>query len=174
MKWQGRRRSSNVTDARGKRVAAGSVGLATMINFVGRRFGLKGILVLAALGIIGWQMGLLDPAAILGGGQVQEVGYQGTPEEERLFEFVTVVLADTEDIWQQEFRRIGQTYTVPELVIYRDRYPTGCGMGDSKRALRRPFFVGPDDWVLRIPGEVLLKLGGDGRGRAKRHRDTQY
>ena len=141
MKWQGRRRSSNVTDARGKRVAAGSVGLATMINFVGRRFGLKGILVLAALGIIGWQMGLLDPAAILGGGQVQEVGYQGTPEEERLFEFVTVVLADTEDIWQQEFRRIGQTYTVPELVIYRDRYPTGCGMGDARMG---PFYCPAD------------------------------
>ena len=141
MKWQGRRRSSNVTDARGKRVAASSAGLATMINFVGRRFGLKGILVLAALGIIGWQMGLLDPAAILGGGQVQEVGYQGTPEEERLFEFVTVVLADTEDIWQQEFRRIGQTYTVPELVIYRDRYPTGCGMGDARMG---PFYCPAD------------------------------
>ena len=112
-----------------------------MINFVGRRFGLKGILVLAALGIIGWQMGLLDPAAILGGGQVQEVGYQGTPEEERLFEFVTVVLADTEDIWQQEFRRIGQTYTVPELVIYRDRYPTGCGMGDARMG---PFYCPAD------------------------------
>ena len=51
MKWQGRRRSSNVTDARGKRVAASSAGLATLLNFVGRRFGLKGILMLAALGI---------------------------------------------------------------------------------------------------------------------------
>ena len=86
MKWQGRRRSSNVTDARGKRVAAGSAGLATMLNIVGRTFGLKGILVLVALGFIGWQMGLLDPAAILGGGQVQEVGYEGSPDEERLFD----------------------------------------------------------------------------------------
>ena len=141
MKWRGRRRSSNVTDARGKRVAASSAGLATLLNVVGRTFGLKGIIALAAIGIVGWQMGLFDPAAILGGGQVREVGYQGTPEEERLFEFVTVVLADTEDIWQQEFRRIGQTYTEPELVIYRDRYPTGCGMGDARMG---PFYCPAD------------------------------
>ena len=141
MKWQGRRRSSNVTDARGKRVAASSAGLATMLNIVGRTFGLRGILVLVALGFIGWQMGLLDPAAILGGGQVQEVGYEGTPDEERLFAFVTVVLADTEDIWEQEFRRIGQTYTVPELVIYRERFPTGCGMGDARMG---PFYCPAD------------------------------
>ena len=141
MKWQGRRRSSNVTDARGKRVAASSAGLATLLNFVGRRFGLKGILVLAALGIVGWQMGLLDPASLFGGGQVREVAYEATPEEQRLFEFVTVVLADTEDIWQQEFRRIGQTYSVPELVIYRERYPTGCGMGDARMG---PFYCPAD------------------------------
>ena len=141
MKWQGRRRSSNVTDARGKRVAAGSAGLATILNIVGRTFGLRGILVLIALGFIGWQAGLLDPAAILGGGQVQEVEYQGTPEEQRLFEFVTVVLADTEDVWRAEFRRLGLQYEVPRLVIYRDRYPTGCGMGDARMG---PFYCPAD------------------------------
>ncbi len=141
MKWQGRRRSSNVTDARGKRVAAGSAGLATILNVVGRSFGIKGILVLVALGFVGWQMGLLDPAAILGGGQVQDVGYQATPEEERLFDFVTVVLADTEDIWHAEFRRLGHDYAPPELVIYRDRLPTGCGMGDARMG---PFYCPAD------------------------------
>jgi predicted metalloprotease len=79
MKWQGRRKSSNVTDARGKRVAASSAGLATLLNFVGRRFGFRGILILVALGFVAWQTGLLDPAAILGGGQVQDVSYQATP-----------------------------------------------------------------------------------------------
>ncbi len=141
MKWQGRRRSSNVTDARGKRVAARSAGLATILNVAGRTFGLKGVLVLVALGIVGWQMGLLDPAAILGGGQVQDVGYQATPEEDRLFDFVTVVLADTEDIWQAEFGRLEHEYTPPELVIYRDRFPTGCGMGDARMG---PFYCPAD------------------------------
>ena len=141
MKWQGRRKSSNVTDARGKRVAASSAGLATILNIVGRTFGMKGILVLVALGIIGWQMGLLDPAAILGGGQVQEVDYQATPEEDRLVEFVTVVLADLEDVWHAEFSRLGSDYVPPELVIYRDRFPTGCGMGDARMG---PFYCPAD------------------------------
>ena len=141
MKWRGRRRSSNVTDARGKRVAGRSAGLATVLNLVGRTFGLKGVLVLVALGIIGWQMGLLDPATILGGGQVQDIGYQASPEEDRLFEFVTVVLADTEDIWQAEFGRLGRDYAPPELVIYRDRFPTECGMGDARMG---PFYCPAD------------------------------
>jgi predicted metalloprotease len=144
MKWQGRRRSSNVTDARGKKVAAGTAGLATILNFVGRRFGIKGILILVALGFIGWQVGLLDPATILGGGQVQDVPYQASPEEERLFEFVTVVLADTEDIWSTEFRRIGLEYSVPGLVIYRSQYPTGCGMGDARMG---PFYCPADQKI---------------------------
>ena len=141
MKWQGRRKSSNVTDARGKKVAAGTAGAATILNIVGRTFGIKGILVLVALGFIGWQIGILDPATVLGGGQVQDVGYQATPEEDRLFEFVTVVLADTEDIWNTEFRRLGLEYAAPELVIYRDRFPTGCGMGDARMG---PFYCPAD------------------------------
>ena len=141
MKWQGRRQSSNVQDARGKRVAAGTAGLATVLNIVGRTFGIRGIIVIIALGFIGWQMGLIDPSALLGGGQVQDVSYEATPEEERLFEFVTVVLADTEDIWQAEFTRIGRDYAAPELVIYRERFPTGCGMGDARMG---PFYCPAD------------------------------
>ena len=141
MKWQGRRKSSNVTDARGKKVAAGAAGAATILNIVGRTFGIKGVLVLVALGFIGWQIGILDPATVLGGGQVQDVSYQATPEEDRLFEFVTVVLADTEDIWNTEFRRLGLEYAAPELVIYRERFPTGCGMGDARMG---PFYCPAD------------------------------
>lgn len=141
MKWKGRRRSSNVTDARGKRVAAGSAGLATILNLVGRRFGLKGVVVLIALGFIAWQIGLLDPATLMGGRQVQDVSYQGSPEEERLFQFVTVVLADTEDIWRAEFERVGLEYAEPELVIYRSQYPTACGMGDARMG---PFYCPAD------------------------------
>ena len=113
MKWQGRRRSSNVTDARGKKVAVRTAGMAAMLNFVGRRFGFKGILILVALGFVGWQVGLLDPAAMFGGGQVRDVAYEATPEEERLFEFVTVGLAYTEYIWIAEVNRIGQQYSPP-------------------------------------------------------------
>ena len=144
MKWQGRRRSTNVTDARGKRVAVSTAGLAAVLNFVGRNFGFKGILILVALGFIGWQVGLFDPAAILGGGQVRDVPYEATPEEQRLYEFVTVVLADTEDIWTKEFSRAGWQYSPPQLVIYSDRYSTACGMGDARMG---PFYCPADQTV---------------------------
>lgn len=142
MKWKGRRGSSNVEDARGRRVVAGGGGLATVLNLVARTFGMKGILVLFVLGFIGWQAGLLDPAALLsGGGQLQEVTYEASPEEQERFEFVRVVLADTEDVWSQEFTRIGRTYEEPQLVIYRGQHPTACGMGDARMG---PFYCPAD------------------------------
>jgi len=144
MKWQGRRSSTNVEDARGRRVAGSSGGLGSIINLIVRIFGIKGILILGVLGFIGYQMGIIDPAALLGGGQVQEVSYEATPEEEQLFQFVTVVLADTEDIWSREFDRLNLTYKEPELVIYRSQYPTGCGMGDARMG---PFYCPADQKI---------------------------
>lgn len=145
MKWKGRRGSSNVEDARGRRVAGGVAGIGTMVNLIVRMFGVKGIAVLAVLGFVGWQMGLIDPMALLGGGgQVQEVNYEPTAEEEERFQFMTVVLADTEDIWSSEFSRLGRQYTVPELVVFRDRYPTACGTGDARMG---PFYCPADQKI---------------------------
>lgn len=141
MKWKDRRSSTNVEDARGRRVGRSTAGLGGLINVVLRVFGIKGIVVLAVVGLIGWQMGLIDPAALLGGGQVQQVEYKPSAEEEELFQFVTVVLADTEDIWTREFARIGRQYQEPKLVIYRGRYPTGCGLGDARMG---PFYCPAD------------------------------
>jgi predicted metalloprotease len=141
MKWKGRRASTNVDDARGRRVARSAAGLGAIINLVTRLFGIKGIVVLLALGIVGWQLGLVDPAALISGNQVQEVGYESTPEEDELLGFVKVVLADTEDIWSREFVRIGQQYQVPELVVYRRQYPTACGTGDARMG---PFYCPAD------------------------------
>ncbi len=144
MRWKGRRSSSNVQDARGQRVSGRSaVGIGALLNVVIKMFGMKGIVVLAVLGFVGWQMGLLDPSMLSGGGggQVQQVDYQPTPEEQERFDFVTVVLADTEDIWNREFTRVGRSYQEPELVVYTDRHPTACGMGDARMG---PFYCPAD------------------------------
>ncbi len=144
MEWKGRRQSTNVDDARGRKMAAGTASIGMIIQVVLRMFGAKGLLALAAVGLIGWQMGLIDPAALLGGGgsgQVTEVEYQSTPEEEELLQFVTVVLADTEDIWTREFQRVGKQYQVPELVVFRSKYPTACGTGDARMG---PFYCPAD------------------------------
>jgi predicted metalloprotease len=144
MKWKGRRGSTNVEDARGRRVVAGAGGLGMLLNLVGRTFGMKGILVLVALGFIGWQMGLLDPAALMGGSQVQETAYEPGPEEQEQFEFVRVVLADTEDVWSHEFSRLGRQYQEPGLVVYSGQYPTACGMGDARMG---PFYCPADQKI---------------------------
>jgi len=144
MKWKGRRTSSNVEDARGRRVGRSAAGLGVLLNGVVRMFGVKGVLVLVVLGFVGWQMGLIDPMALMGGGQVQEVEYESTPQEEELLQFVKVVLADTEDIWTQEFVRIGQQYEAPELVVYRRQYPTACGTGDARMG---PFYCPADQKI---------------------------
>ena len=140
MKWKGRRGSTNVTDARGRRVTR-SAGMGAIINVVLRLFGVKGIVLLVAVGVVAWQLGLIDPAALMSGGQVQDVEFEASAEEEELLGFVTVVLADTEDIWTQEFSRIGRQYDKPELVVYRSQHPTACGMGDARMG---PFYCRAD------------------------------
>ena len=144
MKWQGRRRSTNVDDARGRRVSGRGGGAATILNLVIRMFGIKGVAVLAVLGFIGWQMGLLDPATLMGGAKVQQVDYQPTPGEEQLFGFVEVVLADTEDIWSREFNRLGRQYAEPELVVFDVEIPTACGKGDARMG---PFYCPADQKI---------------------------
>ena len=143
MRTRGRRGSSNVEDARGKRVAAG-VGAGALINFVLRRFGIKGVLVLGAVGIVAWQLGLVEPAALVGGSQVRDVAYEPSPAEQERYEFVEVVLADTEDVWSREFARLGDNYIKPQLVVYTDQYPTGCGMGDARMG---PFYCPADQKI---------------------------
>ncbi len=112
-----------------------------LLQLVGRTFGMKGVLLLVVLGFIGWQMGLLDPAALMGGGQVQERTYQPSPAQQERFEFVRVVLADTEDVWSREFERIGREYEEPGLVVFSGQYPSACGMGDSRMG---PFYCPAD------------------------------
>ena len=141
MEWKGRRQSTNVEDARGRKMVAGGASIGLLLRFVGQMFGMKGILVLVGLGIAGWYLGIIDPAALMGGGQVREVQYEASPAEQEQMAFVKVVLADTEDVWTQEFRRIGREYETPELVVYRGQYPTACGTGDARMG---PFYCPAD------------------------------
>ena len=141
MKWKGGRRSTNVRDARGERVVR-TAGAGALLHLVGRRFGLTGILVL--VGIVGvlWLTGLVDPSAFLGGPvQTRSEPYQPSPEEQELFDFVTVILGYTEDTWSAEFRQRGAQYTEPELVIYTEAVNTGCGLGQSAMG---PFYCPAD------------------------------
>jgi len=147
MKWKGSRASTNVEDVRGRRVVAGVPGAGLLFSLVSRRFGIKGILVLVVAGALLWKAGLMDPAQILGGpAQTQAVSYELTAEEQERLDFVTVVLAYTEDVWQAEFARYNARYEEPKLVIFTSQETTACGLGTAQMG---PFYC-PNDRKIYI------------------------
>jgi predicted metalloprotease len=146
MKWKGRRSSGNVIDSRGKRVTR-TAGAGTLISLVGRQFGFKGILVMFAVVGVLWMTGLVDPNLFLGGTTERSSGpVQATPEEQERFDFVSVVLADTEDVWTSILAEYGEEYPEPRLEIYRGQVATACGMG---AAAMGPFYC-PSDQKLYV------------------------
>jgi predicted metalloprotease len=70
--------------------------------------------------------------------------YQETQQEKELAQFVSVVLAETEDVWTELFSANNQTYTYPTLVLYTDYVESACGMAGSATG---PFYCPPDQKV---------------------------
>jgi predicted metalloprotease len=150
MQWKGRRESENVEDARGERsggMGGGGGGLGLLMT-IGRVFGFKGILAAVVVGGVLWKMGIVDPGMLLGGGpstggsQKVEV----SPQEQEQFDFVKVVVADTEDVWTKEFARIGRQYELPAMRVYRGQTQTACGTGSAAMG---PFYC-PGDRKIYI------------------------
>ena len=135
MRWKGRRQSRNVEDRRGLRVA--------------RRAGGGGIGVVL-LALVAMYFGV-DPSVILnqGGSMLgepsgQTESYQPSPEEDRLAQFVSVVLADTEDTWNGLFREMNASYQEPKLVLFSGSVQSACGFA---QAAMGPFYCPGDDKV---------------------------
>lgn len=133
MKWRGRRESTNVEDRRGKGSTAivgggiGTVVIALVVLFLGG-----------------------DPSELLGsitgGDTTQNQPYEETAEERELADFVSVVLADTEDVWSEVFAEEGMTYEDPKLVMYTGSVQSACGSANSAVG---PFYC-PGDEKLYI------------------------
>ena len=135
MRWKRGRRSSNIEDRRGRRVGGGL--------FKG---GIGTIVVALALGYF---LGI-DPSVLLqvtqglGPAETTQVDYQPTPEEAELADFVSVVLADTEDTWREIFKRAGRTYEEPRLVLFSGSVRSACGMASAAMG---PFYCPADNKV---------------------------
>jgi uncharacterized protein len=156
MKWEGNRESENVEDVRGSggggfHLGGGSIGVGTIV---------------VAL-VAGWIFGI-NPLTLLGvlsgdGAPVtQQVPAQKPPADDRMARFVSVVLADTEDVWREQFKQSGQPYREPKLVLFRGSTPTGCGQG---QAVMGPFYCPGDQKVyidLGFYETMRTRLGAPG------------
>jgi uncharacterized protein len=150
MRWQGRRGSSNVEDRRGMRYGrAGGIGIGTI--------------VLALIAIYFGQ----DPSVVLQGVQPssptgEQVPYEESADEAQLREFVSVVLADTEDTWGEIFSAAGQTYEQPKLVLFSGAVESACGFA---QAAVGPFYCPGDHKVyidLTFYQELQSRFGAPG------------
>lgn len=153
MRWRAGRRSRNVEDRRGMRVsrrglAGGGIGTIVIV------------LVALYLGV--------DPAVVMQGlpqGQMSPPSsepYQPSPAEQELAEFTSVVLADTEDTWHEIFRRSGERYREPKLVLFSGAVQSACGMAGAAVG---PFYCPPDQKVyidLSFFEDLASRFGAPG------------
>jgi len=135
MRWERGRRSDNIEDRRGMRVGkAGGIGIGTIVlALVAMYFGVDPSVVLN-------QAGNLAPA------QTAQSPATFSPEEEKLKEFMSVVLADTEDVWGSLFQGSGKTYAQPKLVLFSGAVQSACGHAEAAMG---PFYC-PGDQKLYL------------------------
>jgi len=150
MLWQGQRESENVEDARGsgggRLVMGGGIGTVVLV-----------VLYLLLGG---------DPQALFNAQQQAQVSQPAqvnsqAPRDDAS-KFVAVVLADTEDGWNDVFRQMGRQYEEPRLVLFTDLIQSGCGFA---RGATGPFYCPQDRQVYIDLGffrELQERLGAGG------------
>ncbi len=132
MRWIGRRQSGNVDDQRGQSTGGLPGGLLSK----------GGLVTVVIVLLLSWITGtnpltLLQQSGISAGGmQVQSV--PATPEEEERKQFVSVVLADTEDVWNS----LMDDYREPTLVLFSGQVQSGCGGASASSG---PFYCSEDE-----------------------------
>ena len=153
MDWKNGRRSDNIEDRRGMSLGRGVVG------------GGIGTVVIAVIAMF---LGV-DPRVVLqGAGELapqaaeQRAPVRSDPAEERMKDFVSVVLADTEDTWGAIFAAGNARYEVPKLVLFTDAVRSACGNAQSAMG---PFYCPGDREVyidLSFYRDLTEKLGAPG------------
>jgi predicted metalloprotease len=150
MLWQGRRESDNVDDVRrsgGGRVAVGG--------------GIGGVILVVAYLLLGG-----DPQALIESQQQSQLSQTrevdpNAPRDEAS-KFVAVVLADTEDAWNEMFRQMGRKYEEPKLVLFSNQTRSGCGFASGASG---PFYCPEDRRVyidLAFNRELRDRFGAPG------------
>ena len=139
MRLDGRRQSSNISDRRGR-----STG-----RTLGIGGGIVGAIIVAIITLMrGGGIGdIVSNVVNQGQGSYSYASQEYTPdaEDQRLAELASKVLAGTEDVWTEEFRRQGWgEYVCPKMVLYSGSIQSGCGNATSQVG---PFYCSADQTV---------------------------
>lgn len=135
MRWRSGRRSTNIEDRRGGRSVGkpakfGGIGLIVMLAFAW----FMGADAMQLLGMAGNQMG----------GSTQQSSTQFSAADQENADFVSAVVAQTEDVWNPLFRQAGMQYREPKLVLYNDEVQSACGYSTAASG---PFYCPGDQKV---------------------------
>lgn len=153
MKLDGRRFSNNVSDRRG--------GRGTKIAGIG---GIGGIIIVA---LIVWLAGG-DPTTVInqsaGFATADEIrrDYTPTDKENQYAEFASRILAGTEDVWTEEFKKLGLKYREPKMVLYTGSVTSGCGNASASVG---PFYCSADETIyldLSFFDQMEKEMGAGG------------
>jgi predicted metalloprotease len=150
MRWESERRSDNVDDRRGLTVGRGAVGGGAIL-----------LAVVAAL--LGAPAGTVRE--ILSGGSPvasDSPGARRSGPPDRQSQFVSVVLASTEDTWSELFSARGRSYQKPTLTLFTEAVDSACGTASSAVG---PFYCPPDQHVyldVEFFAELERRFGAPG------------
>ena len=162
MRLDGRRESSNVDDRRGggfRLGGKGGLGIGAAIVI--------GLVTYCATGDLNQAFQVAsntsDVTSVITGQSTTSGGeYQPTAEEQELESFAKKVLASTEDVWTEEFKKMGKTYEAPTLVFFNGSVQSGCGGASASTG---PFYCSADQCVyidLSFFTSMKSSLGADG------------
>lgn len=150
MKWEDNRRSSNIEDRRNESGVnlGGSSGnsMALLIPVVKMLIGTKIGRIVLVVGVIAYFMGF-NPLALLNMGSTTTTSSNkviNQKTDDKTAQFVSAVLAQTEDIWTKVFKQYNSTYVEPKLVLFRNSVKSGCGFASSQTG---PFYCPADQKV---------------------------
>ncbi len=158
MRWQGRRQSDNVVDRR----RSGGRGLA----IGGGIGGVGGIVILILYLLLGGNPSEVTQSFQGEGAPYSTEGGELSEKDQELGQFVSVVLADIEDVWNRQFRQMGMDYREPRLVLFTGQVESACGYNSAAVG---PFYCPGDENVyldldffedmqreLNAPGDFAL------------------
>lgn len=156
MKWRGNRQSSNIED---KRSAPAGANLNALIPIIRLLLKTKIGRIILVVGVVAMFFGF-NPLGLLPSGANSNSAISQNDSENA--EFVAVVLAETEDVWNTIFKQNSMIYKEPNLVLFRGAVNSACGYASSQIG---PFYCPGDQKVyldLSFFDELEHKLNSPG------------